>query len=394
MKNMIRRIGYILVSVLLLTGCGGYALENEDTTVDTWAETVEKWKEMSPQEIGDHVTVEVSDTYHIDADIMLSDELDSYEVARVKLTRHLYEDPASVLEELLNYLGIEYEGEIEVREKDDLLENGNMMQSAGVKYGGGEYWVQVRTAYATMTSPFTENYGTWNMQNVYDRQALGRVHHDFMAEPSEKELITEAEILEIKEKLESIFGVEFMEEYTLYTCTAERLQQVVEWELEFMKALGMEIAPEEYWQVSEADEGTVLSFYQGYKGIPLLADSPNHSVTGAVWGVQNYCQVISSKEKVEEVSLQNPFEIKEEVETVKILSFGELMEKHAAGRGALETTVVNVGLYYTPIYTGEGLDFVTKPVWYIQIETPLEGSAYVQRDSILYDAVTGEEIPW
>lgn len=395
MKKFIKMVCVVFVGTLLFTGCGGYALNKEDTTVDTWAETVEAWKTMKPNEVENHITVEVSDTYRIDADIMIPDELDSYEVSTIHLSRHVYEDVAAVLEEWMECYGIEYDAEIEVREKEDELENGEMMKLARVTFGEEENSsAQVRTTYAIMDSPFSSSNGDWRLQNIYERQEFGRIHHEYMKQPVEEELITEEEILAIKEDLENIFEVEFLDDYTLYTCTVERIEKAVEWELAYMESLGVEADTEKDWEITEDDEGTILSFRQGYEGIPLIAMDPSKSETGAMWRIANYCQVVSSKDKIEGIHLLNPYDITGEAERVRILSFGEIMEQHATSRQGIETMVVNVGLYYLPIYTGEGLKFTAKPVWYVQMEMPVPNTEYTQRDALLYDAVTGEEIAW
>lgn len=388
-RKLVFWIGMSILCILLFTACN--PLSNEDTIVHSWEDTLAKWKSMLPKDVEEHVTMEVSETYRIDADVLIPNELESYEVDTIELTRHVYDDVENVLEKWINYCEIESDEEIVVTEKEDVLEDGTYMQFAKVSFGEDEdSQAQVRSTYALMSTPFSLNYGIWSLQQVYNKQAMGRFHHEYMKEPSEKKLITEAEILDIKENVETIFETEYLTEYELYTCTLERLTEAVEWEQEYMRQLGME---EEPWNVTEADEGTVLFFRQGYEDIPLLTVGVSSDETGAVWSVNSYCMVISSKEEIKGLNLYNPYDVKGKNETVEIMSFAELVEEHVADSQGVDTTVVHVGLYYLPIYSGDGLDFLGKPVWYVQVEMESD-MGYLTRDGVLYDAVTGEIIKW
>ena len=388
-----KSVGVMAVGLLFVMTCftACNPLSSEDTTTDSWEDTLEMWKTMTPKEIEEHIAVDVSETYRIDADVLISDKLETFEVNTIKLNRHVYEDVEAVLEKWLDYCGIETDAEIVVDEKDDILEDGNYMQFASANFGDDSIsQAQVRSVYAVMSTPFSQNYSTFCLLQMYDRQAMGRFHYEFMKEPSEKELITESKILDIKKNIETIFETEYLAEYELYTCTLDRLEQVVEWEQEYRTQLGREV---EKWDLTEADEGTVLCFRQGYEGIPFMPVGVSFDETGASWGVESFCKVTSSKYGIEGLALFNPYNIEGETGTVEILSFAELIERHIADSQGVDVTVVNVGLYYLPIYEGEGLEFMAKPVWYVQTEMKSD-IGYLTRDGVLYDAVTGEVIQW
>lgn len=387
-KKIICIICGILISILLLTGCKPLSRENT-----TGEDIITEWKEVSPDKLDMHITVELSDSYQIDADIMLSEELKSYEVKKILISRKVLENVDVVLENWLSYCGVSDFEEVIVSEREEPLENGVNMQMAHVNFGENDNsWAQVRSVYAIMSTPFSDNYRTWGLHRMFHRQLLWRAHHELLAEDTDIELVSNEEIHDIQKQIEKTFQVNFMD-CVVYGCTLERLQEVLEWELKYDQDTGTQRNEDARWEATEDDEGLILCFRQGYEGIPVFYDEPSSNSTGGIWAVENYCMVTVSKEKVEGLEFMNPYEIKGASETVKILSFGEFIEKHIIARKGLDTKVVNIGLYYLPIYTGNELDFEAKPIWCVQTEE--EGElGYPVRNTTIYDAVTGDEIPW
>ena len=383
-------LGCILFIVICLTACN--PLEKEKVEQITTQDQLAEWKTCSPKEIEEHITVELSDSYRLDGNIMLSEQLENYQVKNINLTRHVYEDVESVVESWTAYCGKIQDSDMQKFDTGECLENGEMIQSAGVKFlDEGSSGIQVDSISALMYGPLMYDYDVWRLKGMYNRQRFGRTHYEYAEQSIENALLSETQILEAKENLESIFGVEFMEDYDVYTYTQERLEEILTWEKSYVEAVGS-IYDSIRWDITEADEATILCFKQGYEGIPILHDEPSMSSTGARWIVKNYCMLAVSREGIEGLDLLNPYEIKGEAEAVEILSFGEFIEKHMESRAGLDTTVVNIGLYYVPVYSGEGLDFTTRLVWYVQTEEQKEGDLF--RDSALYDAVTGEQILW
>lgn len=388
-KKILRLIYLVIVTALIFTGCN--PMKKEDTTVDTWEETLTEWKSVSPQEIDEHIDVTVSDSYCIDADIMVSESLESYEIQNVYLTRHILDDVGTVLESWLAYCGIAEYSEIKHAECGKLLEEGKEMYMADAGFGEDNLsWAQVRSTYALMVTEFTENYGKWNLHSMFSRQNDGWMNLNKTKILENNEIIPQEKVLEIQENIASIFGVEFMDEYILYTYNLEQLKEIVDFTYKYEKDMGFIT---QKWDVTDADEGAVIVFQQGYQGIPFTFLQPSKNVTGATWSVDNYCLVTVSKDEIKGLEIMNLYNIEEEAESVKILSFGEFVEKHVQMREGVDTKVVNIGLYYLPIYTEEAFRFVTKPVWCVQTEKMKE-SGYTIREWDIYDAVTGEEMAW
>lgn len=390
-KKLIAISSLVLIGLIFFTGCN--PMRKERAVADTWETTLAEWKTLSPKELEKHIELEVSDTYHINAELMVSEKLDDYEIPNVYLRRHVYEDTEAVLKEWLDYCGVSSYSDITKGKRDDILENGERIAYAMTDFGeDNQSWAQVRSVHAGMYTPFSDHYGSLNLLNMFHYQNSGWMDYEKMKSPSEKEIITQEQVSDIKKNIESIFDTEFLDENILYIYTLERLQEVVEYERAYQGKVGF-VSEESIWNVAEDDEGTVLCFLQGYEGIPLFYGDASQNTTGAVWGVENYCLIISSKEGIEGLEFKNPYDITGEAESVEILTFGEFMEKHIEMCSAVDTTVVNVGLYYLPVYMGENLDFVTKPVWCVQTEET-EAHGYPLRQTFIYDAVTGEEIPW
>lgn len=398
-RKVISLICLLLASVLLLTACNPLSKEEEEGEQDavnrvTWEEHIANWKSQAPNEVGDTILAVASKDYRISAEVFIPDELESYEVKNIKISRHMYENPDVVLKECMEYFGLEVPTELVMREKEEFYENGDALNYMVVIEGEENTTISgMNGTDITISTPFLQNYANWELLSWNDRQQIGMVHAETMMKETEEELISEEEIADIKKQLESILGITFLENYVLETCTLERLQEVMEYEKKYWESFDMELNQNERWKVTEADEGTVLWFYQGYDGIPIFYDEPEFSITGASYMVHNSCVVVSSKEGLEGIIMQTPYDIQGEEETVQILSLGEFIEKHREMRSGIETHVVKVGLYYLPYYSGEGVDFIAKPVWYVQTEERDE-LGYPVLDSAIYDAVTGDEIPW
>ena len=390
MQNKIRGlISLLLVIVLVLTGCK--PMHREDTTVDTWEEILAEWKSVSPQELEDHISVTVSDSYCIDADVLISESLERYEIQNVYLTRYILDDVESVLKNWLTYCGITEYSEIRQKECGKLLEEGKEMYRAETEFGEDDLsWAQVYSTYVLMATEFTDNYGIWNLHSMFTRQNAGWLDLKKVKMLENNEIITQQKILEIQENIEAVFGVEFMEDYIFYTYNLEQLKEIVDFTHKYEQDRGF-ITKE--WDVTDADEGTVIVFQQGYQGIPFTFLQPSKNVTGATWSVDNYCLVTVSKDEIKGLEIMNLYNIEEEAESVKILSFGEFIEKHIQMREGVDTKVVDIGLYYLPIYMGEDSRFVTKPVWCVQTEK-MKDSGYPILEWNIYDAATGEEMAW
>lgn len=404
-RRYLRVIALLLASMLLFTGCKSLSKEDsgENSEGDneqavgtrvTWEEQLSNWKSQAPNEIEDFVLAMPSKEYRISADVYIPDELESYEVENVRISRHIFEDVEGVLKACAASCELQIREEVEVREREEIFENGEYIRFATILMGEKDTSiVSINSSQVMISTPFLQKYANWSLLSWRDRMHVGKVHSETMMEASDEILLSEQEIEKIKTDMENVLGVEFLDNYMLETCTLERLEELLEYEKKYYEMYGLELDPDMSWKATEADEGTVLWLQQGYHGISLLFDEPEFSETGASYVVYNYCNIVSSKEGMKGIVTGQLYDIHEAVETVKILSFGEFIEKHMEMRSGMETEVVKIGLYYLPYYSGEGLDFIAKPVWYVQTAEVGE-FGYPVRNAAIYDAVTGKEIPW
>lgn len=386
-----------MISILIFTGCYPLSREDEEEAVGnrvTWEEQMENWKTKAPKEIENKIVAIKSKDYSICADVYISDELECYEVSTIRISRHLYEKPDEVLKACMEYFGLKGSKGLEILKSTEKMEGG-VERPYVLGANGDENGIIAALSGSSVliASPLLQDYSNWGLLSWRERMQISKVHAETMMQPTDIELLSEEEVREIKANLESIFGVPFLDNYMLETCTLERLQDLIEYEKTFYQMHGLELDENMRWYATAEDEGTVLWLQQGYEGIPLLFDEPEYSETGASYLVSSYCNVVSSKEGLEGITMSDLYEIHGPEETVQILSLGEFIEKHIEMRGGLQTNVVRIGLYYLPYYTGEGLDFIAKPVWYVQTQEMGE-TGYPERQSAIYDAVTGEEIPW
>lgn len=388
----------VLMSIVVFTGCNPLSKENTETEEDVanslkWEKQMEEWKALAPNEIDDKVIAIESKMYRIGADVYIPDELESYEVKIIKISRHIFEHPDEVLRDCLAYFEIEAAEQLEVINQELYFENGEAQKYVLDVAEDRSHMACINGSHVLISNPFFQNYSNWDLLEWDSRMHVKKVHSETMMEESEIELLSEEAIADIKQNLEENLGVDFLDSYLLETCTKERLQDMLTYEKNFYESAGLELDPDMRWSATEEDEGTVLWLFQGYEGIPLLYDAPELEVVGGTDTAMSHCIVVSSKEGLEGMEIMTLFDIKEEVETVQILSFGEFIEKHKELRAGIETDVLRVGLYYLPYYAGEGVDFIAKPVWYVQTvsDGELDGMG---RQAAIYDAVTGEEISW
>ena len=399
-KKITRFLCLGMASILLLTGCNPLSKEDIETDEDvvvnrvTWEENMANWKTKAPNEIEDSILAFASKEYRITADVYLPDELDSYKVSTIRISRHIHDNPEKVLRDCMEYFGLEVSKEFVISKEMVPLEDGREMpRIVGLKGNESTTDAILSGTRVLINSPLLKDYSNWGLLSWRERMQISKVHSETMMQATDIELLSEEEVMEIKENLESIFGVPFLDNYMLETCTLERLQDLLEYEKTFYQKHGLELDENMRWNATEDDEGTVLWLQQGYDGIPLLFDEPEYSETGASYLVSSYCNVVSSKEGLEGLMMSELYEIHGPEETVQILSLGEFIEKHMEMRSGLQTNVARIGLYYLPYYTGEGLGFIAKPVWYVQTEE-MGATGYPERQSAIYDAVTGDEIPW
>ena len=73
-RKVLSIVCIILFSLVCLIGCN--PMRQEEIQTDTLETCLERLKESSPKELEEHLELEVSDSYRIDADIRISKELD------------------------------------------------------------------------------------------------------------------------------------------------------------------------------------------------------------------------------------------------------------------------------------------------------------------------------
>ena len=290
-----------------------------------------------------------------------------------------------MLQKLIQAGNFSKDNEITSWVTDEVMENGESITATGIEEGEAFAQVRSRNMLLTKNRLKMDNWGigafSENISNYLAEMELFK-DLDFL---SVDEVIAEAHTL-VKE-----LGLAFDSAEWVYSCSMESLQKVVQREQALYEEIKMETDKD--FNVTKEDEAYILYLYQGHKGIPFIPYELSSDITGSLLGVVNRCELTYSANGLESLTLRNPYDIGEVEETVEILSAGEILEQHYKRNAGSEETVIKMQLYYQPIHV-EGLEFIAKPVWYILSDVPNLYSDKLTRDAVVYDAVTGQELPW
>lgn len=398
--------GFILffICILLVTGCK--PMEQTEVKNSEWELFLKEMETKAPNEIGSHISVDVSEGFAIDADIVISDQIEKYEVCNLKLYRHIFDNKEELMQQLIEIMGWENVEEAEERVTDDVLENGENIISLGTVHDGKDY-VQIRDSYLVLATEELNKYSNWNLGLFLETYGIAeRYYMNQLEEPQELEFLSLEEVEEYAKKLSEELGVEYICDSKVYTCTYERLQSVVEQEQQYNQKIGWEENDVDY-TVSKEDEAYFVELHQGYSGISLIPYGMDYTVTNS-FSVQNQCELLVSADGILELGLVNIYDDIQKVgEAQKILSLSEILNIHfnryknslvanEDGDITLTEKVVKIQLYYLPVCTNPDImEFTAKPVWCFlsEVEDKHFGEGF-SRSGVIYDAVTGEELPW
>lgn len=394
-KYRIHVLVLMIVCVYLFTGCKPLSVDKDET--QSWQDVLEGLKEIAPNEVESHIEEKVSDSLSIDADIVISEELSAYSVGDLTMYRHLFEndEKETILRQLVDKCGWWSQNELPemiFETTSTTIENGENESILLLDTDEGKNaWVRDLSLMA-INQEFSQRYGdmalraffgpTWNPNCEYREVIEETVDLDFCT-------VIEAEN-DIREFTESL-GIEFSCDSLVYTCTLERLNQIIEKQKNYYEQWN-----ETYdMSVTKADEAYIMVLQQGYQGIPLFPYHLSNSVINTT-ASGNSCYAFYSAEGIEEMELRNVYDIKEAGKKNEIMSLGEVLELYCSKYGnelGVKETIKRIQLYYLPICTDkETLEFTAKPIWYF--ESYVERNANLMKRAVVFDAVTGEVLPW
>lgn len=382
---------FLVFSISTTVGCKPMNRNAQETesVVNTWDSFLEELEEIAPNEVESHISMEVSEFFVLDADIVISDELETYLVENIEMSRHLFYDKETILQKLIDSTGIVPVGEPVSQQKDDKLEDGTYMTLLSVDGENGEN-IQVRDAYLNVNMVNGKK-RAWPLDVFTEKQSV----HDYikqMEEPIDLHFLSVEEVTKQAEELGKELGIEYSCESIVYCCSEERLKSVAQQHKAYYAQIGWSDT-ESDWSVEQTDEQYFVCLQQGYKGIPLIPYDASMFETGANWmtGSQSVIQYFADGSI--DISIANVYDMKAIGETNEILSLADIFDLHYKEYLTTKETVIKVQLYYVPFHTEKGtLNFIARPVWYVL--SNMEYGEEVIRKAVLYDATTGDVIEW
>lgn len=378
-------------------------MRGEEKEEKDWESLVTELKETVPNEVDSHIYMEASENFCVDADVLLPEQLDAYSVGNLTMYRHVFRDEEK--EELMKILLAEFEwnkdmmSKTSYRVKDDMLENGEKETALSLDYNeNGTIIVQSR-AISASSGPLSEHYSEWGIF-IFDEKEEDPDYFELLKQ-IENDCLEFASVEEVKkytkeftEKLE----IKFDCESEVYAFSTDKIESMVEQQKKFYDEINVTDVEMEQ-SVTNEDEAYCVVLLQGAGGIPLFPYEISSTVTNTTFA-GSQCYAFYSAQGIVDMKIRNVYDIENIGEDKEILSLGEILETHYNQRGkqnSAKEKVIKIRLYYLPICVDESnLKFEAKPVWYIlsNVERGTEGLKNSTREAVVYDAVTGEELPW
>ena len=400
-KKLSSIVGIFLCGIVLLSGCK--PMHTETDVEQEWSSLLASLKETAPNKVDDHIVCEITDKFHIDADIILPDEMESYEAGKLTMYRHLFEesDRERMAELLAKECGWADPGmwKLETRESEDVLENGKY-QTVSRDTADGNVNITIRdTVLSAENYDFYAQYWSWGLGLYGD--TIGTQDYNYMSWMLETEELDFATAEESDEKAKNLMekiGVEAVCDSIVYSCTQEEVQRAADAVIADYEASGLldhGIEP----LVEKEDEAYVVQLQQGVEGIPLFPYELSSNVTKGVFltGPQSYA--VYSARGLEAFRLQSVYDIASIGEKQAIISLADILEQHYQKQevnAVIKEKVVRVQLYYLAVcVNADTLEFEGIPVWCIMSDVSSSaGSGREERRTVVYDAYTGEELLW
>ena len=399
-KKRNRIIGILLCCMILLSGCK--PLHAEIEVEDAWTSLLESLKKIAPNKVDDHITCQITDKFSIDADVILPDEMETYEAGKLVMYRHLFEESdrerlAKLLAEECGWTDPDI-WKLKIRESDDVLENGeNEMISTSVKEGNGYIGIRDTTLSATDYDFYAQYWG-WGLGLYND--TVGPEDENYMAWMLETEELDFATAEETEKKAQALMqkvGVEADCDSIVYSCTQEAVQRAADEVIAYYEEVGLSDYPAEP-VVEKEDEAYVVQLQQGAEGIPLFPYEMSTNVTKTIGVTGSRSYAVYSADGLEDFELRSVYDIASIGEKQTIIPLADILEQYYKQKEAdlvVKEKVVRIQLYYLAVcIDGDTLKFEGTPVWCIMSDVLSSGSPTEHRKTTVYDAYTGEELLW
>lgn len=407
MKRRLMKLLGVGSCLVLLAGCAPMNSEQvadaggteNQTVVSDWQSKVEELKEVEPAELPEHLTLEVSDTLQIDAEIAVSKELEEYQVAELKLTPYLFEVDTD-LDRLLELLGNPEVTEREERTSDELLADEETCLQIRTAYLQDGNFVQVRDSRFMVCRTQNTIYGLSGIGGYYSSLFYDEAAGSRYPENGELDFMTVQEAKDSARSFLAEMGVEDLCSLRCFTCDRESLQEEVTARIETMKLAGREQSEVDAVdsEVEKTDEGYYLVAQQGYQGIPYYPTYADASVSNNFTETGTNIELTVTDAGILDAEATGLYEPAATGEKLKILPLGEILDTFIAlnndETAAGQSTVRYMGLFYLPVLEDkEGMRFNALPVYCVMYDQIREAATgFYTREYNVFDAVTGERL--
>ncbi|MBD5555890.1 MAG: hypothetical protein HDQ95_11285 [Roseburia sp.] len=409
MKRRLMKLLGVGSCLALLAGCAPMNSEQvtdtggteNPTVVSDWQSKVEELKEVKPAELPEHLTLKISDTLQIDAEIAVSKEVEEYQVAELKLTPHLFEVDIDI-DRLLGLLGNPEVIEREERTSDELLADQETFLQVRMAYLQDGNFVQVRDNRFLVVRTLNTIYEMVDMGGYY-RDLFG-ISEDMAnrryQENGELDFMTAQEAEDVAHTFLAEMGVKDLCSLRCFACDRENLQEEVTARIETMQLVGLEQSEIDAIDstVEKKDEGYYLVAQQGYQGIPYYPTNADMSVSNNFTEIGTSIELTVTEAGILSAEVTGLYEPAATGEKLGILSLGEILDTFIARNNDENavgpSTVRYIGLFYLPVLEDkEGMRFDALPVYCVMYDQIREtATGYCTREYNVFDAATGERL--
>lgn len=385
LKRKIISICLSITFIFCLSGCMELEESREQVVMDDATKCL---YEETAEGLPEHLTAQLSDKVELDADIIYPEQFSNYEISEIQLKRHIFqvEDVANVFSK---YMNSKWEGEI--KESEDLLENGKTVQRLNAKYENG-------------ADCFAKSFCLWFDGNFLEKGSSLIGYDDYLTQQgleyaTQEDLdfksVADAE-KDIRSVLDELGIPDVMDTYMEYTATEEGLKKAASsYGSDLADYLvGLEI---ENVKVEKNDEMYQFVFRQGKHGIAYTGDAVLGEETGSIWS--SLCSDINvryGENGIDRMDVGNIYEYIEDGEKVKILEPGKVLDQFLTDKerdlNVNSVSIKYIAIEYLPyVEDGKQMVFKAVPVWKIAYEEIREGMDSANTLVAFYNGQTGRK---
>lgn len=366
--------------------------------VDEFKSLVAELKEVQPNRADSHIVLEGTNSFCIDAEIHISEELESYSLGNLTMYRQVFkdEDKESIMQMIIEEFawGEELLEKASYRVKDEMFENGELETALSLFIDEYKSVIVQSRGISVSNGSLGERYRGWGIG----------IENEIQEDPDYYKLLTEtneelefASMQTITTNINALMqklGIEYQCESEVYSFSLNQLENRIANDKKFYEDIGLTYDDNQA-NVGKHEEAYCVILLQGANGVPLFPHEMSPGVTNSTF-VGSLSSVLYSAKGIEDINIRNLYDIETEGEKQCIYSLGEILEiyyNERAKETAAKEKIIKIGLYYLPVCVDEEqLKFEAKPIWYILSDVEYGTLNNTFREWTVYDAVTGEEL--